>query len=277
MRLALLLGPGVLLVIGPFVASLFVLAAYSVELRPRGSDVPDLVAWRKFLGDGYSWKVIWTSVRLGLVVTVLTLLLAYPTARALTRLKGVIISGIAYVVLFAPLLMSVVVRSYGWLLLLADQGLVNTLLKASPLALGPYRLIHNETGVVITLVHILLPFAALPLVSVFMQIPDTYREAAMDLGAGAFATFRKVTLPLSLPGIVVAAEIVFALAISAFVTPSVLGGGRVLVLSRMVYDNIADLAWALAAVQALVLLGMAVTILLVFQRINRATYASGEA
>jgi putative spermidine/putrescine transport system permease protein len=271
-RALVLLAPGMLLVMGPFVASLVVLAAYSLDMQPRG-DGPDLGQWVGFLGDSYSWTVIGTSLRLAAIVTVLTLLVAYPTACALVRLKHPLVAGAAYAILFSPLLMSVVVRSYGWLLLLADRGFVNTLLKASPLGLGPYRLIYNETGVVIALVHILLPFAVLPLVSVLTQIPTAYREAAADLGARPAVILWKVTLPLTLPGIIVAAEIVFALAVSAFVTPSVLGGGRVLVLSRLVYENIGNVEWGLAAVQALVLLALAVGVMLTLERFNRATFA----
>jgi putative spermidine/putrescine transport system permease protein len=274
-RAILLLAPGLLLIMGPFIASLVVLAGYSLDLHAPGNG-PDLDLWISFLGDGYSWHVIGTSIRLAADVTVLTLLIAYPTACALVRIRKPVVAGIAYVILFSPLLMSVVVRSYGWLLLLADRGFVNTLLKASPLALGPYRLIYNEIGVTIALVHILLPFAVLPLVSVLLQIPVVYREAAADLGAGPAMVLWKVTLPLTLPGIVVAAEIVFALAVSAFVTPSVLGGGRVLVLSRLVYENIGNLQWGLAAVQALVLLALAVGVLLVLERFNRATFAGRE-
>lgn len=277
-KLALLLGPGMLLVLLPFVAGLFVLAAYSVRLLGDTSGAgPGLDIWRDFLGDGFSWTVIWTSVRLGLIVTGATLAIAYPVACALVRLKHRVVAVIAYVVLFSPVLMSVVVRSYGWLLLLSDSGFVNTILAASPLHLGPYRLMYDETGVIIALVHILLPFAVLPLVSVILQIPPTYREAALDLGAGGFTVFCRVTLPLTLPGLIAAAEIVFALAVSSFVTPAVLGGGRVLVLSHMIYDNIGNVAWGLAAVQSLVLLLLAVSVLLLLERVNRATFGGRTA
>jgi putative spermidine/putrescine transport system permease protein len=273
---AILLAPAMLLVMAPFVAGLIVLAAYSFDLGAKGQG-PDLALWTAFLGDGYSWNVIGTSLRLAANVTVITLLIAYPVACALVRVRSVFLASIAYVILFSPLLMSVVVRSYGWLLLLADRGFINALLKASPLGLGPYRLIYNETGVTIALVHILLPFAVLPIVSVLLQIPPSYREAAADLGARPFTILRKVTLPLSMPGIIAAAEIVFALAVSAFVTPSVLGGGRVLVLSRLVYENIGNVQWGLAAVQALILLGLAVGVLLLLERFNRSTFAGREA
>ena len=271
---AILVGPATLIVLLPFVASLVVLAAYSVGLQPGGAGF-DLGVWTAFLGDSYSWTVILTSVRLAVIVTVLCLLIGYPVACALVRLDSLAVSIVAYTVIFSPLLMSVVVRSYGWLLLLADGGFVNSLLGAWPLQLGPYRLIYNETGVIIALVHILLPFAVLPLITVLLQLPPQLREAAADLGASPFEIFRKVTLPLSLPGVIVAAEIVFALAVSAFVTPAVLGGGRVLNLSRLVYENIGNVEWALASVQALVLLIAAVGVLLILERFNRRTF--GEA
>lgn len=268
---AMLVGPATLIVLVPFIASLVILGAYSVGIQPGGPGFT-LGVWQSFLGDSYSWTVILTSIRLAAIVTVLCLLIGYPVACALLRLDSMLMSIIAYTVIFSPLLMSVVVRSYGWLLLLSDSGFVNSLLSAWPLHLGPYRLIYNELGVIIALVHILLPFAVLPLITVLMQQPPQLREAAADLGATPFEIFRKVTLPLSLPGVIVAAEIVFALAVSAFVTPAVLGGGRVLNLSRLVYENIGNSEWSLAAVQALILLIAAVGVLLILERFNRRTF-----
>ena len=275
LRLLLLLGPGMLLLVLPFVAALVVLAGYSVRLGAAEAGGASLDAWQEVLGDEFTWYLAGNSLRLGLLVTALTLLIAWPTARALTLLQSPLLTGLAYVILFAPLLMSVIVRAYGWLLLLADRGLVNTLLGS--LGLGPFRLIHNETGVVIAMVHILLPFAVLPLVSVLQRIPETYREAAMDLGASSWAVFTRVTLPLSLPGLVAGAEIVFALAVSSFVTPAVLGGGRVQVLARVVYDNIGEVQWAVAAVQALLLLAMTLLALALLRRFDRATHAARAA
>lgn len=274
-RLALLLGPGLLLVVLPFLAALVVLAAYSLRLGAGEAEGPTLALWQEVTGDDFTWHLAGNSLRLGLIVTALTLLIAWPTARALTLVRTPLLAGIAYVVLFAPLLMSVIVRSYGWLLLLSDRGFVNTML--GTLGLGPYRLIHNETGVIIALVHILLPFAVLPLISVLQRIPETYREAALDLGASNFTVFRRVTLPLSLPGVIVGAEIVFALSLSSFVTPSVLGGGRVQVLARVVYDNIGEIQWGVAAVQALLLLGMTLAALILLRSADRSTHAAREA
>jgi putative spermidine/putrescine transport system permease protein len=109
---------------------------------------------------------------------------------------------------------------------------------------------------------------------VLTQLPPNLKEAAQDLGASRLQTFVKVVFPLSMPGIIAAAQIVFVLSISALVTPLLLGGGRVFVLSKLIYQNITELNWPLAAVQAFVLLAMALIILVVFSRLNRATYAA---
>jgi putative spermidine/putrescine transport system permease protein len=114
------------------------------------------------------------------------------------------------------------------------------------------------TGVVISLTHILLPFAIFPTYSVMSRLDLSLKEAARDLGAGWWDTFRHVTLPLTMPGIVAGALICFTLALSAFVTPRLLGGGRVQVMPLMVYNNTVDINWPTGAVAGLVLLLMSI-------------------
>ncbi|MFC3059970.1 ABC transporter permease [Paenirhodobacter populi] len=272
MRVSLLVAPGFVLVMLPFLGAMTTLGAYSLNINSTDGSAAGFHVWSRFLGDPFSWKVIWTSVRIAALATVFTLLLAYPTAAALLRLRNPLFTGLAYVALFSPLLMSVVSRSYGWMLLLSETGFVNALL--GQLGLGPYRLIFNETGVIIAIVHVIMPYAVLPILNIMTQVPGLYNEAARDLGASGFTLFRRVTLPLTLPGIVVAAEIVFALSISAFVTPSLLGAGRVQTLSQMIYENIGLIEWAMAAVQAIVLLLTALAVLFVLERVNRSTHAA---
>jgi putative spermidine/putrescine transport system permease protein len=176
----------------------------------------------------------------------------------------------AYIVIFSPLLVSVVVRAYGWLLLLSDTGVINTALLATGLVHEPIRMIYNNTGVIIALVHILLPFMIFPILSVLLQFDNAQREAANDLGANRVQTFIRVVLPLSLPGVIAGAQIVFTLAISAFVTPALLGGGKVQVLSRHIWFNVVDVNWPLAAVEAIVLLALALGALAVFDLAGRS-------
>lgn len=274
LRLTLLLGPGFFLIVLPFISAMFMLGAYSLNYRDSNGEGFGFSVWKTFATDQFSWEVVWNSVRIAGVSTAITLLLAYPTAAALLRVRNPVWRAFAFVALFSPLLMSVVSRSYGWMLLLSDNGFVNQAFGA--IGLGPFRLIFNETGVIIAVVHVILPYAVLPILNIMTQVPRIYREAAMDLGAGGWTLFRRVTLPLTIPGVVVAAEIVFALSISAFVTPSLLGGGRVLTLSRLVYDNIGLIEWGMAAVQAIVLLATALAVLFIFERVNRSTHAGRE-
>jgi putative spermidine/putrescine transport system permease protein len=272
LRLALLLGPGFVLVVLPFMVAMLLLAGYSLNMRDTAGAGIGFSVWERFLTDPFNWRVVWTSVRIAAVSTIVTVVLAYPVAAALLRVRNRFFLVFAYVALFSPLLVSVISRSYGWLLLLSDTGFINQML--GMVGLGPYRLVFNETGVIIAIVHVLLPYAVLPILNIMTQVPPIYREAALDLGASGWAVFRKVTLPLTLPGVIVAAEIVFALSISAFVTPSLLGGGRVLTLSRMLYDNIGLIEWGMAAVQAIVLLATALAVLFVLERVNRSTHAA---
>jgi putative spermidine/putrescine transport system permease protein len=273
-RLALLLGPGFVFIVLPFVASMTLLGVYSLNLRDRTGEGIGLHVWQTFLSDPFSWEILLNSIRIAAISTVLTLILAYPVAAALLKVKNRIYLTVAYVALFSPLLMSVISRSYGWLLLLSEGGFVNQLFGV--VGLGPYKMMFNETGVIIAMVHVLLPYAVLPILSVMTQIPGIYREAALDLGASRFTVFRKVSLPLTLPGVIAAGEIIFALSVSAFVTPSLLGGGRVLTLSRLVYDNIGMIEWATAAVQAIVLLTTALAVLFVLERANRSTHTARQ-
>jgi putative spermidine/putrescine transport system permease protein len=275
---ALLLAPGLVLIALFFLWSMWIMLEYSFYSFESGELEKDwtLDSWRRFFTDSFYWDILWRTARLGLTVTVLSLLIGYPVAYTLARIRRRSVLIPCYVIIFSPLLVSVVVRSYGWMLLLGRQGFVNDVLTSLPFVDNPVRLVFNSTGVIIALVHILMPFAIFPMLSVLTQLPSNLKEAAQDLGATRFQTFSKVVLPLSMPGIIAAAQIVFVLSISALVTPLLLGGGRVFVLSRLIYQNITELNWPLAAVQAFVLLGMALLILVVFSRLNRATYAARE-
>jgi len=274
----LLLAPSGLVML-LFAAALVLLLSYT--FRPYTSIVIEpvwtLETWKHFLTSSFYWSVVIETVKLASIVTVATVLLAYPTAWVLVQIQNRALSVACYIVLFSPLLVSVVVRSYGWLLLLGDHGFVNALLVRLPWIHSPIRLVFNFTGVTIALIHILLPFAVFPLLSVLRQLPSNVREAAADLGAAPWQVFLKVSLPLSMPGVVTGAQIVFTLAVSAWVTAVLLGGGRVLVLAELVYENISNLDWPLGAVESFVLLVTALIALTIFGRLNRAIYAGREA
>ena len=272
-----LLAPAVLLTLIVFWVAMAILLVMSVyPFIGAGASRLTLEAWRQFLGDRFYWSVVRTTLELGLWVTALALLLGYPAAYAMSKIRRPGLLVLVYVVLFSPILVSVVVRTYGWLLLLSKTGFVNYLLLQSGLVSAPVPLIFNTTGIVVAMVHILLPFMIFPLLSVITQLPADLREAAADLGANRWQTLRRVTLPLTLPGIVSGCQIVFTLTISAFVTPFLMGGGKVQILSGLIYRDMEAVNLAFASVVAFVLLGLAVAILFSSNLLSRGAYARAE-
>ncbi len=234
------------------------------------------VAWLRFLTDGYYWSVVVTTLQLGVLVTALSLLIGYPTAYAMSKIRRPGWALLTYIILFAPILVSVVVRTYGWLLLLSPTGAVNYALRSLGLIRAPIPLIFNTTGIVIALVHILLPFMVFPIISVIGQLTPDLKEASMDLGANRWQTLRRVTLPLTLPGVVSGAQIVFTLTISAFVTPFLMGGGKVQILSGLIYRDMEAVNLGFASVVSLILLVLAVAILMVSNHLVRHAYVRAE-
>jgi putative spermidine/putrescine transport system permease protein len=263
---AALLSPAMLLMVAIFAISmlmLFVNSAYhfdglSIDRRLT------FEAWPQFFTDPFEWGLLRRTLWLAAVTTFLGTLIGYPMAYGVNRLQSRNLKLFFFILIFSPLLTSVVVRSFGWLILLGDLGAVNYVLMALNIINEPLRLIYNFTGVAISLTHVLLPFTIFPIVSVMTQMDDTLKDAASDLGANRLQTFRRITLPLTLPGVISGAQITFVLAAGAYATPSILGGGRVLVLPTQIYQSIVVLNWPLAAVQAMVLLAISLVIIFLF-------------
>lgn len=151
------------------------------------------------LVDGYYGTILLRTLRIALLTTLVSLALGYPLALSVSRARGGWRTA-QLLVLVSPLFVSVVVRAYGWILLLGNRGLVNTLLMSAGIIDAPLRLIHTEGAVVVALVEALLPFMALSIVAVLDRLAPELEDAARGLGASPFHTFVQVTLPLSLPG-----------------------------------------------------------------------------
>jgi putative spermidine/putrescine transport system permease protein len=267
--------PAFLLTAGVFGSAMVLLFSYSAYTFRGGqlTEEVSFLAWQKFFGDPFYWGVVGNTLRLAFGVTLAALVVGYPTAYALTKVRDRRLLVACYLVIFSPLLVSLVVRVYGWLLILSENGVINQVLRAVGLIQTPLKLIYNDVGVTIALVHILLPFMVFPILSVLLQFDHTLREAAADLGADRVRTFARVVFPMSLPGVVAGAQITFTLAISAFVTPELLGGGTVQVLSRAIWFNVVDVNWPLAAVEAIVLLALALIALTLFDLAARSLRA----
>jgi putative spermidine/putrescine transport system permease protein len=223
-----------------------------------------------FLTDPFYLGLIGNSIGTSLLITALTLLVSYPIAlfiyRAPARWKSVLT-----IICISPLLVSAVVRTYGWMLILGDQGLINGALRGLGVIAQPLRLINNATGVVIGLTEILMPYMILALLAGFGRLDRSYEEAAQSLGARPFTTFRRVILPLTVPGIALGCLLCFVLAISSFITPKLLGGGRVFLLATEIYDQaIVLLNWPLAATMSIIVLVVFGLALVGYGRIVRA-------
>ena len=210
--------------------------------------------YAKFLGDTYNYKVLYTTVRISFIVTISTLVLGYPLAFFITRVSG-LKRTLLTICVVAPLMISVAIRTYGWIIILADNGAVNSFLMSWGLIKQPLHIIYNEFAVVVGLTEALLPFMILSLIPSLELIPtDLYRAAAI-CGAGRFITFYRVMLPLSVPGISAGSLLVFAIACSSFVTPYILGGGRIRMMANYAFENVlVTLNWPFGAAIALILL-----------------------
>ncbi|MCQ4161631.1 ABC transporter permease [Roseomonas sp. GC11] len=231
-----------------------------------------LATWGDLLADEFYLEILLRSVGMALGITGLALLASYPIAffvhRADARWRNLLV-----VACISPLLISAVVRTYGWLVILGDAGFLPVILRG--LGFAPPRLVFNMTGVVIGLVEILMPYMILSLLAGFGRLNQTLEEAAASLGAPPLVVFWRIVLPLTLPGILLGCLLVFVLTVSSFITPKLLGGGRVLLLATEIYDQaIVTLNWPLAAALSLIALGVFGAALLVYGRISRAAERS---
>ena len=271
----LMLGPSLAVMLYAFVLPLLTFFEYSFYTFRRGKLIEEfsLATYRRFLFDAYYQTIVFDTLWMAALTTVLALAIGYPLAFALWRLERPWMKRWLSLIIFSPIIVSVVVRSYGWTVLLADQGPVNWALRTLGLTSSHIPLVFNLTGVVLGLSHVFLPFVVFPIYSSMSRIDPALREAAMDLGAGWWRTFRSITLPLTLPGVVASVQIAFTLALGAFVTPAMLGGGRVLVLPLQVYNATADINWPVAAVGGLVLLVIAVLVVALCNRLLKYSEA----
>ena len=221
----------------------------------------------KLVTDLYYLEIIARTLVLGLTVTLLTLVIGYPVAFFLARTTSRWRPWLTILVVF-PLLLNLVVRTFGWIALLAQNGLVNQALQALGLVEAPVKLLFNFAGLLIGLTHIFLPFMVLVLIGAIQAIPRDVEDAARVLGASWLATFVRVTLPLSAPGILSGGILVFVLTISALVTPRLLGGPTYRVMSTLIFDEFLQrLNWPAGSAQALLLTALVLLLILLSGRL----------
>jgi len=219
--------------------------------------------YRDVIGLPLNREVTLDTLWLALQLTGVCVLAGYPLAYVMARTPSRTVRNLILFALIVTFLSGGVTRAYSWLIILGNAGLVNALLKQLGFATVP--LVHNRTGVVISLTHFLLPFFVLTLFGGLKTVPATLEEAARNLGASRLRSFLAVTLPLSVPGLMAAATLTYAVALSSFLFPALLGGGRTLMAANLIYQKILDVFdIPAAAAMAALFLVIALTCVLLF-------------
>ena len=236
------LGAAILLLAAPvaffalfFAGPFLVLAVESLSDR---SGAPTAQHYVSVLTDSYYWKALANTLLISLYVTAFCFIAGYPIAYYLIfHLRGAWLRRFVYILLVTPLFTSNIVRAFGWIVILGRRGFVNSSLQSLGLIERPLDLLYSQFSIVVGLGYILLPVMVLTVCSVLQNVDRTLIEAARDLGARPSIAFAAITFPLSLPGVVAGSIIVFALSVSAYVIPSILSGGREVVMSMLIFQQ----------------------------------------
>jgi putative spermidine/putrescine transport system permease protein len=237
LRLALPLAAFMLLF---FAAPLAMLAFVSFYGDPQMSQWGALANWQKMF-DAFGLGVLADTLWLGVQVTLLCVVLGYAVAWTYLRMPGRLQTLVIFIVML-PLLTSVVVRTFAWIVILGRQGIVNTALLEFGLIEAPLRLLYTRTGLVIALANVQLPLMVLPLINALQRIDPNLADASAVLGAGEWRTFFRITLPLSLPGVIAGSLLTFSAAITAFISQSLIGGGQMLFMPMYLYQQASSLS-----------------------------------
>ncbi len=212
--------------------------------------------YSNILSDEYYLGVIWRTLTSSLGIVAVALLIGYAAAYRMASLTPGKRAFFLLLFLF-PLMVSNVVRAYGWMAILGREGVVNTTIKSLGYSGPPLRILFSLEAVVIGLMTILLPYMVISVLNALNTIDKRYREAAASLGASPWRAFIHVTLPLSAPGVLTGTLLVFLLTLSAYITVSLLGGPRFKLLVSLVYDAVQTFQWAKAGALSFILLALA--------------------
>ncbi|POR51830.1 ABC transporter permease [Bosea psychrotolerans] len=271
-----LTGPALLVFLGLVVIPLVMTVLLSFyDWGQYKGIVPEftLKNFHEIFTDSYFFEIFLRTFRIAVLVTLFCMLIGVPEAYILNRMSPAW-RGICLLAIIGPLLVSVVARTLGWALLLGSTGLVNQGLMAAGLIHAPLEFMFTETGVVVALIHVLIPFMILAVWASLQRLDPQIENAALSLGAGRLTIWRRVILPQIVPGMLSGGIIVFALAASAFASPAIIGGRRLKVASTLAYDEFLNtLNWPLGAAVAVLLLAALVAITVGSNRLIERRYA----
>lgn len=264
----LLLSPGGLFLVILVIATLMVLRMSFGTLHAE-FDTWTLENYVSLTGSLY-WKSAIITFRISVLTTVILVFVAFPVALFMARVRSEFIRRIILFLILLPLLINLLLQSYGWLVILGPAGLLNGVLLRLGWIGEPKSFLFNETGVLLGLIQTSFPFAVLPIASALRAIPQSLEEAGATLGANRLRVLWHIVLPLSLPGVVAASVLVFAFNTSAFVVPLLLGGSRVAMLAPVIAELMGPmLDWPLGSANATVLVAISLFTLAIYQRLTR--------
>ncbi|MCD2180467.1 ABC transporter permease [Rhizobium sp. GN54] len=270
--------PAALVALG-LTAAMAAILQYSVRAYVPGSlNVGGLTLdnFTALLRPLYAWA-FWGTILLCLLTAVFTLILAYPVAYALVRVRSKALKSFILIASVTPLFLGEVVRTYSWMIVLGNNGFINSVLKSLGIIDRPLQMMFTTSGVVAALVHVTMPIMVIMLAAGLSHIDRNYEKAAESLGAGPVRRFMTITLPLSMPGIVAGFSTAFAWTFSAFATPQLIGGGKVSTVSTLVYQlGFASFNFPFAASLSLAGLVMTFAVIALMKRAMRPVERLGE-
>ena len=233
-------------------------------------DAGVLAPYERFLGSGFRRAVLWRTVEIALITTVISLAVGFCTALTVSRMGGRWRSVLIIAAVF-PLLTNTVVRSFAWMIVLGKNGMINDTLLWLGVIGEPLTMLYTKGAVIVGLVYLFTPLMILSLVGVLENIDHDLTDAAASLGAGPAAVFRQVTFPLAVPGLIVGSVLVFTGAFTAYVTPALMGGTRQTVLATLMYQRaMVSFDWTAASTIAAIMTVITIAIVLIMGRLARA-------
>ncbi|MFK7878148.1 ABC transporter permease [Roseobacter sp.] len=278
-RTALLAAPGVLFFFIFFVVPLASLFLLSLDKPTLGNAsiqwLFDFRNFERFFSRSIYYEAAIRSAGLAALVSVIALILGYPLAYLIAKTTDVRRNTTLMILVLSAMQLDMVIRLFGLMVLMGDVGLINEFLRWLGLVGDePLPLMYNFAGVVVGLVQFSLPFMILSLVGVIQGINPALEEAARSLGARRWQTFWKITIPLSMPGILAGLLLVFAISFSSYVVPTLMGGWKVVVLPIHIFQQVAELGkWQFGAAIAAIMFAISFLVMLIYQR--AAIQASG--
>lgn len=234
-------------------------------LTPAGPLAPYL----GFFNSGFRRTVLWRTIQISLITTVIALAVGFVTAYVVSRSPGWLKSILIIAAVF-PLLTGVVVRSFAWMIILGKNGILNSFLVGTGLIDQPITMLYTQGAVIVAMVYLFVPLMVLTLVGVLESIPDDLIQASASLGAKPIATFMQVILPLAVPGLIVGAVLVFTGSFTAYATPQLLGGESQMVMGTLMYQQaMVTFDWVSASTIAAIMVVITIAIVLLMTRMAK--------